>query len=1028
MKSGTDAFSAEIIKDPLIFAQNRLPAHAEFHTYYKQAGETSDFISNRILSLDGAWKFAYAENLSSAISGFEKAEYDCHAWKEIQVPGHIQMQGYDRPHYTNTAYPWDGKEEVAIGAVPEEFNPVGEYVRYFQVPEGYAGKNLRLSFQGVESGAAVWLNGNYAGYFENSFDPGEFDVTDYIVPGENKLAVQVFKWTSGSWCEDQDFFRFSGIFRSVYLYYVPETHMEDLRIRTKLTEDYKDAVLDVNVILNNAGKVRFLLTDSAGNEAVVYDSGCLEAEKAPFTVSAQSPVIKSPKLWSAEKPDLYKLTVEVYREDGECVEQITQNVGFRQFEMKDGIMCLNGKRIVFKGVNRHEFSSKTGRTVSDEELLQDIVTMKQNNINAIRTSHYPDDVRIYDLCDTYGLYLIAENNMETHGTWNIEEPLKNIDRVLPGDNKDWEPLLLDRVNSCYQRDKNHPSILIWSCGNESFGGSVIQKMTDLFHELDPDRLVHYEGIFHDRRYPDTSDMESQMYPSVRNIEDFLKEHKEKPFLCCEYTHAMGNSCGGMHKYTDLSDREPRYQGGFIWDYIDQSLTAQNRYGEEYQAYGGDFGDRPTNYNFSGNGIVYGDDRSPSPKMQEVKFNYQNISVSVTDGKLLIKNKHLFTNTNVFECVVEQAVDGVSKGSCPLETDVPPLTEKEYELPFYGQGTEPGEYTITISFRIKEDTLWCKKGHEIAFGQYTYTHGQAEEKQNTSSFRAPLKIIQGIENLGVKGEDFSVLFSGVEGGLVSYRYKGKELLSKVPRPNFWRAPTDNDRGAGSEKYYAQWKLASLYQEHRTEEYMKNRGPEMEMQQDGSFRIKIRYMLSTSPASQVDVSYIIFPDGKVEMHLYYDPVKELHDMPEFGMLFDLDASFDNIEWYGLGPEETYADRKRGGRLGIYRNKAADNLARYLVPQECGNKEEVRYIKVMDEDGSGLIFRGDKMSVSALPYTPHELEAAMHPYELPKIHHTILRIAKAQMGVGGDDSWGAKVHPEYLIDVSEPLHFCFSFQGID
>ena len=1038
MQPKTTHFSYEIIKDPLIFEQNRLPAHAEFHTYCyppltmqtsTEAADTEEAtnkpVSNRILSLDGEWNFAYAENYDLAIRGFEQTDYDCHDWALIKVPGHMQLQGYDIPHYTNTAYPWDGKELTAPGDIPSQFNPVGEYVKYFRLPEEYNGKELRISFQGVESGAAVWLNGSYVGYFENSFNPAEFDISEYVTSGENKLAVQVFKWTSGSLCEDQDFFRFSGIFRSVYIYYVPETHLEDIRVRTLLTGDLKKAELEIAVRLNHTGKVRFTLTDPAQKDKELFRSDVLTGSDSPFSFP-----VDHPELWSAERPYLYTLTTEILNENREQTEQITQSIGFRRFEMKDGIMLLNGKRIVFKGVNRHEFSSKTGRAVSEEETLKDIITMKQNNINAIRTSHYPDDVKIYDLCDRYGLYMIAENNMETHGTWQFTDPKEHMDEIIPGDDEKWEPMLLDRVNSCYQRDKNHPSILIWSCGNESFGGPVIQHMTDLFHRLDPDRLVHYEGIFHDRRYPDTSDMESQMYPFVSSIEKFLDEHKEKPFICCEYTHAMGNSCGGMHKYTDLSDREPRYQGGFIWDYIDQSLEATNRFGETYQAYGGDFGDRPSSYEFSGNGIVYGDDRTPSPKMQEVKFNYQNISVTVRDGEIHIKNKHLFTNTSDYICLVEWFFEGEQIGRTEIATDVEPLSEKTYPLPFYGEETKNGEYYFTISFQYKTDTLWCKKGHELAFGQYVYQHedeSKSAEAAGNPSVEEPLRIIPGRENLGVRGKDFEALFSGNEGGLVSYRYKGKEYIGKVPRPNFWRAPTDNDKGARSEKYYAQWKLASLYQEHRTPEFFANGGPEMGMNPDGSFFLKIKYMLSTTPAASADVSYIIYPNGKITMQLDYEPVKELHDMPEFGMLFTLDASLNRIRWYGLGPEETYADRKRGGKLGIYENHVPDNMARYLVPQECGNKEEVRYIKVMNEDGNGLIFSGDSMSVSALPYTPHELEAASHAYELPKYHHTIVRIAKAQMGVGGDDSWGAKVHPEYRIDISEPLHFSFSFQGI-
>lgn len=1003
------AFSMDIIKNPLIFEQNRLPAHAEFQTQFRRNSEC-DFASNRILSLDGAWKFAYAENPDTAVAGFESREFDCHAWKEIQVPGHMQLQGYDIPHYTNSAYPWDGKENVEIGSLPERFNPVGDYVKYFSIPEEFVGKSLRISFQGVESGAAVWLNGNYVGYFENSFNPSEFDITNYVISGENKLAVRVFKWTSGSWCEDQDFFRFSGIFRSVYLYYVPEIHLEDIAIRTKIMDDYQSAVLEADVILNGVGAVRFCLTDDVEKEQVLYDSGILQTEKESFSLAVVSPILESIKLWSAETPTLYRLCTEVFNREGEVIEKIVQKVGFRCFEMKNGLMCLNGKRIVFKGTNRHEFSAKTGRVVSYEETLQDILTMKQNNINAIRTSHYPNDVMLYDLCDKYGLYLIAENNMETHGTWNIADRMANINRIIPGDNEIWTPMLLDRVNSCYQRDKNHPSILIWSCGNESFGGPVIQKMTDLFHRLDPNRLVHYEGIFHDRRYPDTSDMESQMYTPVAGIEAFLKEHPEKPFLCCEYTHAMGNSCGGMHKYTDLSDREPRYQGGFIWDYIDQSLDAKNRYGESYQAYGGDFGDRPTAWNFSGNGIVYGGDRRPSPKMQEVKFNYQNISVEFADGKMKIWNKHLFTNTNAYDCVVEFLRDGIRIDHMTMMTDVEPLSQREYPLPFYGRERVSGEYCITVSFLEKEDKLWCRKGHEIAFGQFVYDVKKEAIEGVAGGKRASLEVISGIENFGVRGEEFSVLFSIADGGLVSYRYHGKELLSKVPRPNFWRAPTDNDRGAGSEKYYAQWKLASLYQEHRTPEYWKHGGPKRELRPDGAFFTEFTYVLATSPSASVDVSYLIEPGGKITMKMCYEPVRELHDMPEFGMLFSLDASFDRLEWYGLGPEETYADRKRGGKLGIYRNKVKDNLANYLSPQECGNKEEVRYLKILDVEGNGLLFEGERMSASALPYTPHEMEYATHAYELPKVYHTIVRVAKAQMGVAGDDSWGAKVHPEY------------------
>ena len=689
--------------------------------------------------------------------------------------------------------------------------------------------------------------------------------------------------------------------------------------------------------------------------------------------------------------------------------------------MKDGIMTLNGKRIVFKGVNRHEFSSKTGRAVSKEEVLQDIITMKQNNINAIRTCHYPDASGIYELCDRYGLYMIAENNLESHGSWDAaSHGLVPKDTIVPGDNMDWEPMMLDRVNSCYQRDKNHPAILIWSVGNESYGGKVIFDMSEKFRAVDPHRLVHYEGIFNDRRYEGTSDMESQMYTSVENIKKFLAEHKEKPFICCEYTHAMGNSCGAMHKYTDLTDTEPRYQGGFIWDYIDQSILKKDRYGQEFQAYGGDCGERPTDYNFSGNGICYGGGREASPKMQEVKFNYQNISVAFEEeGKFTVINKNLFADTGEYQCVAILQKNGIVVKKQKMDTNVAPLSSGTYEIPF--EIPDDAEYAVTVSFVLREDTLWAEAGHEVAFGQKVY-----KKEVKSAVPEKPLKVVRGKVNIGVKGDDFDCLFSLLNGGLVSYRYAGKEMIGKIPMPNFWRAPVDNDNGSMAPGRYAQWKIASMYISHRNGGMFDNVPTTVE-ETEHSVTITYTYYMPTTPASKCQAAYTVYGDGTVETKLTYDPVEGLPDMPEFGMMFKLNADYDNVEWYGYGPEETYADRRHGAKLGIYKNKAADNMAKYLVPQECGNKVGVRYAKVTDDRGRGLLFSGDELSFSALPYTPHELENAAHPYELPQVHYTVVRVALAQMGVGGDDSWGAWVHPEYHIDVTKPLEFTFRFRGI-
>lgn len=1008
-------FNYSLVKDPQYFCDGRMEAHSD-HIFYKNKDEVQEETTFRY-SLNGLWKFHYAINYKSTIPGFEKEDYCCCDWEDIHVPAHIQMEGYDVPQYANVQYPWEGHEEIYPGEIPERFNPVASYVKYFTVPENMKGKRLFISFQGAESGLALWLNGVFVGYSEDSFTPSEFELTDYVKEGTNKLAAQVFKWTSSSWCEDQDFYRFSGIYRDVYLFTVPEVHIYDLQIRATPDETLSSAVLEVKTDVWGNGKVKIKL--SKDGVSVIEDEKALSG-KNNFTWEVEHPL-----LWSAEDPQRYDLSLEVYDESGNLQEVIPEKVGFRRFEMKNGIMTLNGKRIVFKGVNRHEFSSVSGRHVSEEELRQDLEIIKRNNINAIRTSHYPDASPIYRLCDEYGIYMIAETNLESHGSWDVAEFTKDYTWVVPYDKPEWLDMMLDRVNSMYQRDKNHPAILIWSCGNESFGGKDIYEMSQFFRKNDPTRLVHYEGTFHDRSYNDTSDMESQMYPSVESIKAFLAKDDRKPFICCEYTHAMGNSCGAMHKYTDLSDTEPKYQGGFIWDYIDQSIYKKDRYGNEFQAYGGDFGERPTDYNFSGNGIVYGGDRSESPKMQEVKFNYQNITAEVSEDSVKVINKNLFVNTDTFDCKVTVARDGKIIRTAVLDTAVEPLNEQIYALPLEKE-ERPGEYTVTVSFHLKEERVWAPAGHEVAFGQYVY-----QIEGVGAVCEDGVEVIRSTHNIGVRGAHFEVLFSVLNGGLVSYKYAGKEMIEAIPKPNFWRAPTDNDCGNLMQMRYAQWKIASMYMSHKEYDkgaYGPSRSPELEIK-DKTAKVTFTYQMPTTPASECRLSYEVSGDGRVKTTLFYDPVKELGDMPEFGVLFKFNADYDHVQWYGLGPAETYVDRKKGAKLGIYENLVQDNVAKYMVPQECGAKEGVRWAKITDRKGRGMLFEmdGEPIMFSALPYTPHEMENAMHPYELPQVHYTVVRAAKGQMGIGGDDSWGSYTHAEYLLDTEEKMEFSFTFKGI-
>jgi len=874
---------------------------------------------------------------------------------------------------------------------------------------------------------ALWLNGSYLGYSENSFDPAEFELTPYVCDGENKLAVRVFRFTSGSWMEDQDFFRFSGIFRSVYLYSVPDIHAQDIRIQTDLDEACKNAQLHIDLkILKNAkltGTAHILLERK--NRKIEETDIDLREENLSLDME-----VFHPDLWSAEEPNLYDLKIEInelHSPDGAEVlqEVIRQRIGFRRFEIdsKSKLMMLNGKRIVFNGVNRHDFSAISGRAITADEVRKDLQTMKRNNINAIRTSHYPDVQVLYDLADEYGLYVIAENNMETHGVWDaavkcgLENGETDYSYEVPGDRMEFREAALDRVNSCYQRDKNHPSILIWSIGNESGGGQIPYEMSKKFHSLDSTRPVHYEGVWHDHRFDDTTDIVSVMYLPAADIAAFLKTNRNKPFISCEYSHAMGNSCGGMFKYTDLTKKEPLYQGGFIWDYIDQSLTSSDRYGEEYQAYGGDFDDRPTAYDFSGNGIVYSRDRKPSPKMQAVKYNYQNISViihasdeaindqngyaSVEGGSKLsaeIVNRYLFTNTSHFQAVVRIEYFGRILSETCFNTAVAPLSGQQIELPV-SLPSKAGEYSVTVSFCLKEKTAWAEAGHEIAFGQNVFMvagvsdndsipdsyrineNGEVEE-QLTQKYicamdspaadkqenhfgnglfyssgepsNAPLQMTRGYGGLGIRGRDFEVMFSHDLGGMSAYRYGGREMLDAIPVPEFWRAPTANDRGNEMSMRYADWKIASLYR-HYTGNDMAHRHyfPEI-TEKENYVEITYSHILGIFKDRECSVHYKVTGDGMVRISLMLD-AQGLSDMPEFGMMLRMDASFDNVEWYGLGPDETYADRVQGAKLGIYREKVSDAMAEYLVPQECGNKLGVRWAKVTDSCGRGLVFYG-------------------------------------------------------------------------
>ena len=1009
-------FNAENLKSPAYFAENRVPAHSDHITYASREEWASGETSLR-MSLNGLWKFHHALNSAQVIPGFEATGFNCRPWADIPVPAHIQLEGYGAPQYTNVQYPWDGREQLEVGEIPSDFNPVACYVKYFYLPEHFRGQRVFLSLQGAESCAAVWINGHYVGFAADSFTPSDFELTAYLCDGENKLAVRVDRFSAGSWLEDQDFMRFSGLFRDVFLYAQPVAHIADLHVKTLLDDAYTDAALDVTVKLALAeGFSGRLCLKLCGEDMIVA------AEHDACSEVHFSLPVAAPRLWSAEAPNLYDLELSLSSADGSEIEFVCQKVGFRRFEIIDCVMHLNGKRIVFKGVDRHDYCAETGRAVPEWKVRRDLLTMKRNNINAIRTSHYPNASCLYRIADELGLYVIDENNMETHGVWQMcMMGQKPQEYLLPGDRMDWQDVLLDRANSMFQRDKNHPCVLMWSCGNESSSGRVIQSMADFFRKLDDTRIVHYEGAFREPYTPGESDVVSTMYIPVAEIRKFLSSYREKPYILCEYTHSMGNSNGAVHKYTEYAYEEPLFQGGFIWDYLDQSIRTKNRFGGTRFGYGGDFDDRPHDGNFSGNGVLFGDG-SESPKLQEVRHCYQNIACEVCADSVLVKNRHMFLRTSEYNCVVTLERDGREISRLCLDTDVAPLSEARYPLPFAGEKAG-GEYAATVSFRLKQDTPWARCGDEIAFDQGVWkvdTPAVPREKH------APLTVVYGGMNLGVIGDHFRVLFSYRLNGLVSYVFGGREMLKNIPAPNFWRAPTDNDRGNGMALRCGQWKLASLY--GVTSNPGSQEVPVTTENEDGSVSVLCSYPLPTTPQSLCRVTYTVHPCGTVDVLMQLDPSEGLPGMPEFGMIMKLDADYDQLRYFGMGPEECYIDRCSGAKLGVWRTTAQDNLTPYLRPQECGSRTGVRWAEVTDYRGRGLRFACDTpMDFSVLPYTPHELESAAHPDELPPAHYTVVRAALRQIGIAGDDSWGAPTHEEYLIDMSRPLEFRFSFRGI-
>ncbi len=957
----------ELLQNPSCFSQNRLTAHSDHTTCYAQEEHP------RIILLDGKWKFRYYADLPERNTEFARNAQVSSDWEEISVPAHINLSGYgEPPQYVDTAYPWDGKEQIIPGELPKEI-PVGQYVKSFQLPDNWAGESVRIRFEGVEPAFTVFCNGERIGYSEDSFTPTEFDLSRHLRPGENLLAVEVYRWASGSWLEDQDFWRFWGIFRSVKLLCCPSSHMEDLHIQANM-----DGLLTASVTVSGcADRVVAELLSPEAQPVVTMDApvtgGCARLETT----------VCNPLLWSAEHPHLYSLNLRLMQ--GETlVETCCQSVGFRTICIEEGILKLNGKRLVFHGVNRHEWNSQHGRIVTAEEMERDARLMKQNNINAVRTSHYPNRSEWYAICDRIGLYMIDEVNLETHGTWSgiRQKPGQELPH-LPDGVPEWKQAVFDRAGSMFRRDKNHPSIVLWSCGNESGGGETLYEMSNLLRRWDSTRPVQYEGIIPDPRYPGTSDLHSVMYWPADRVEKQLLIQSDKPWIQVEYAHAMGNSCGSLDRYIALEERYPQYQGGFVWDWIDQQIQKDG-----VLHIGGDFRDHPNTGNFCADGLLFADG-TPSPKLSAVKAAYRPCNIRFVRQGIELENKLLFTDLSQFLLHISVQTPNGEYTNETLSIPCPPLSK--VVIPWTARLPETGEVWVNVSVRLKEDCPWAEAGHELAFAQHTLrTKAQADSGWT---------VIDGGEHLGIRTSGISVLFSKAKCRLCSLRVNGKEWLSTSPSAVFWRAPVSNDSASFWPFEKNMWKGAELYQKPEA----------FSVYESGSAVIvSTVVMLPTTPSIPCSIRYHFEKGQKIRVELDCMLPDGMETPFVFGAQFVSFAENGAIEYDGLGPDESAPDRLEGVWRSRWSFQAVNAVTPYMTPQACGLRCETRWFT-----SGGLKFEGETpFALRALPYTQHELENALHPFELPSSNKVVLQLLSDVCGVGGDNTWGARPQSDFCL----------------
>ncbi len=967
-----------------------------------------DSRAERRIQLDGQWKFHYSRNVSGAPQEFYRNDYDVSQWSEITVPGSWELQGFDAPIYTDVSYPFP----VNPPFVPTNYNPVGAYVHNFSVPDEWQGMDVFLDFEGVESAFYCWVNGQMVGYSEDSRLPARFNITPYLRQGQNRLAVKVFRYSDGSYLEDQDYWKFSGIERSVFLQARPHFRMNDFSLQAPLVNHYQDGKFSLDVFLKGArakGSVEVKVLDNHGNVILRHTHRTKNASDTLFTIRQIIPAVKP---WSAEIPTTYQLVINTFDRKGVVLESIVHHFGFRSVEMSNGMLLVNGRAIKFKGVNRHEHDAHHGRTITIEDMLRDIQLMKQANINAVRTSHYPNRPEWYDLCTKYGLYLVGEANLESHGMENSPHPTL-------ADNPDWAEAFRQRMERMVLRDRNETSVIVWSLGNESGYGPLFEQNYYLAKQLDPTRPVQYEG----GGYEGKSDIYCPMYGRIWALRRHVNQRDPRPLILCEYAHAMGNSVGNLKDYWNLIEKYDQLQGGFIWDWVDQVFARQDSTGHDIWAYGGDMGyvGVENDSNFCANGLVDAY-RVPHPHYWEVKRVYQNIEFSpvpFTNNQIRITNKFDFKTLEGYGLRWDLKRDGkiVTQGVL----DLPAIRAHDagvVTVPFDHEYTVPGEYLLTLRAVTLHEMPFLPTGFEIANGQWKLPKvapgAQLGQGPEHSGRRCPELKTSRNNELVVTGDDFRAVFSRQSGDLTALEYQGKGMCKRGPRPNFWRGLTDNDVANGTQERCGIWQhAADSMQLVRFESERR----------DSQVVVRAIYDMPRH-ASQLELSYAFSPDGALHVDMHFMPgSKALPEIPRLGMSMVLPEEFENMTWYGRGPHESYADRKESALVDIYSQTVWQQYHPYVRAQETANKTDVRWVELRNTAGEGIRVEGQELlNVSAWNFPQSDLEyvpakkARRHGGSVTRKDMVWLNIDHRHMGVGGDNTWGAQVHPEYTITPQE------------